>query len=414
MSWGSHRHDWDRFVEDDMVETTFRGVRALVIPHLQRVFNSNWLVQKSLSQTVIYDLLKRSKTWEPAVWAAEDFAHEVKRNPRPYCEPPKFADDWNVFRKDALDYAPNVWWFETLELEDLVKASTWQSSLSRSTAPRKWPEIRERAVAWRERVEAGLARWEQNVLYRDEWHDMKQTWIKDELDAKGELAAIKLLTHINSTIPFTVDDYKADYRGVYFDAYFDPAHPEARQFTTARDDPKAAQVELAEMIADGFKRYRADDPQPDKVERVQRPAGWCSDDYRWEWTLLTEFERRSTWNPKLRCMDYDDRPIRVRVRADVSMAKEGEEIRGRQVREMVDVIDEFGRRRGSKRVDRVEQYVWRWRAVDEYDNRGETEGRDRVLMIAGATGTDPTLQFYMEDAAPPIEQRSADRRYTVD
>lgn len=397
------------FDEGDEVLKTFRGVGKKAVEAAKRFSVQHWRVQKALADGTVYAGLRGDEVWTPVSEVLEALANEVRWNPRAYCSPPDIPDDWDAFRKALLDYAPADWWHATLGLDDLCKDSTWRSALSRSTKVRSFEDIRSRARDWRSRVMQGLDLWEVGVKEWDGWRGMIDFRVKDALDAHGEEAAFAAFRHLRR-FETTSSRWSVNVSKFH---YFDPAIPDGPQFDFFWLDENVLSAEFQELLASGFKHYRDGTPKPPMVKVERQWKEFASEDYRWEWQGMCEVERRGIWDPVTRSFDYQDRILRVRVKAAARHAVEGEvpeveyqrryKKKGRFGREFEDRSDW---------EDEREEFVWRWRAFDpERDNLGGTVGRDFVMRLTGLNLENEDPSAFLKDRRPPIEDVGG---YSVD
>jgi hypothetical protein len=392
------------FMEGEELLRTFRGVGKAAIDAAKPFANEHWRLQKNLSESALYQALRGEKVWDQVADVLGDMFIGVHQNPRPYCSPPDIPDDWDAFRKTLIEYAPNTWWYQTLKLEDLCKPSSWQSWLSGSTPPKVFDDIRARARDWRSRVLQGLDAWEISLKEEFHWRDMIEFRVKDALDAGGREAGWEAFLYLRRL------DRAPNYQGmfpssIYDRRCFDPAQPDREPWSVSPLNPDDVRDEFEAMLSSGFKRYRDPTPQPTKVEKVVAQLEWCSDDYMREWSLPTEIERTSSWDPILRDYQHNDRILRIQVLVPASYAVDGEEIMNRRERK----FDKITRRQSTfedkgQWTYTWEHYVFRWRDYDpEHDTRGGTVGRDVVMKRCGLDLENDDPARYQKPVRPPIE-----------
>lgn len=390
MKYRDRQEEVDWFQDGEELLRTFRGRGKDVLKAARRFASQHWRIQRSLSDSVMYDVLAGKESWSPAVGAVDDLALDVHRNPRAYCEPPELPDDWDRFRTALAGYAPADWWHRVLELEDVLKPSTLRSALSRPDGPRKFDEIKKRAVLWRARVMCDLDTWETTILEQEHRREMFDYRIRDVLEARGRDAAYQEYMRLRAF------DVPLDQREMQ---YFDPAktrEPWVWLFPP-RDDVQG----FEDLLASGFPRYRDATPEADRVETRQELVGWASDDLRYQWELPTEVEIKLTWCPmRRRMIEKGRRWLRLQVLVPSSKyAREGERIETRRFRVRGD---------GTWWYD-FEEFVRRWRSFDlEHDTRGGVDGRDEVMKRVGANFEHDDLNTYLMDKVPTIEDLGRD------
>lgn len=406
MKYRDRQMEVDWFMDGDEILRTFRGVGKKAFAAIKPFAIDHWRLQKTFSTSTFYNALRGEKSWDQIVDSLNDLLLVVKEAPRQYCEPPEIPNDWDAFRKTLLEYAPSPWWFDALKLDDLCKPTSWQSWMSRSTEPRCFQDIYSRAIGWRERVMKGLDAWELAMKEDRYWREILHFRVKDALDQGGEEAAWRAFIHLRGF------EREPGYRGVFSSTVydrrcFDPAEPERAPFKRVEIDESAVRPEFEELLRSGFPQYRDATPQPPRIRRYVTGAEWCSDDYLTEWSVPTEFEVRETWDPILRDFAGTKKVTRIKVRVPEKYAIEGEE------------VEEWRRRKygtrtrsGNSWEDKsrwtyeYERFVWRWRDYDpDEDCRGGSEGRDKVMKIAGLNLEEDDPSRYMKQVRPPIEDR---------
>ncbi|MCU0825879.1 MAG: hypothetical protein MUE52_00365 [Tabrizicola sp.] len=399
------------FDDGDKILKTFRGVGKKAIEAAKQFSREHWRIQKALADGTVYAGLRGDEVWTPVSEVLESLALDVRWNPRAYCSPPDIPDDWDTFRKVLLDYAPADWWHAALGLADLCKDSTWRSALSRSTKVRAFEDIRHRARDWRSRVMQGLDRWEVGVKEHDHWRSMVDFRVKDALDADGEEAAFAAFKHLRQ---FETTHARSKWSSNVSEFhYFDPAFPEGPQFSFFWSNEDVLRAEFQDLLASGFKMYRDGTRKPPTVTVERQWKEFASDDFRWEWQAMCEVERRGTWDSVMRSFDYEDRILRVRVKAAARHALPDEvpeveyqrryKKKGRAGREFEDRNDW---------EDESTEFVWRWRAFDpERDNLGGSVGRDFVMRLTGLNLENDDPVAYLKDRRQPVEDEGG---YSVD
>lgn len=399
----------DTYVGAGELLGTFRGNRKAAVEAATRFTHEHPRIQKKLAPSTIYQALQGEPAWEQTCHALVDLQMHVSANPREYCEPPAIPEDWPAFRKMARDYATSEFWFTALGLDDLVKETTFRSSLSRDTAPRDWFEIRERAVKWRVRVLQALDAWEYRTSARSKAYAAKhlngldQTWVRDALDSFGQDVAREVLTIV-----------RRGNAGDWVEAIhcFDPADPN-RSTMTWGEYSKAPDVaqEFEAMMQAGFPDYVENVPQEREPDVVQGWKEWVTEDCEAEYNALTEFENTYRWDPFLRQLVKHSKPVRKQVWFDPQFADDGEEVHRKWVGSKIEKQEEQfedGSTGGivDVRVDQFVDYVLRWRPVDEYDVTWVDGLRERERR-AGARGEDDMSGF--RRSHPPIERPTPER-----
>lgn len=398
MNYQEAKADVERFMEGDEVLRLFRGSITKAVEAEQKFTLDHPRIQKKVTYETLRAGLKGDEVRVPTFEALVDLHSEISDDPRRYCEPPEIPETFDEFRKVALEYASNVWWYETLALNDLVKPASWQAQLSRAGTPRTWSAIRERAVDWQGRVMDALNVWEHRLREKNT-REMIDTWVKDVLDQDGEIAAQAEFKRLKQ-----YDFIQWSGRNT-----FDPAKPEQAQFIFADMDESDWLPQYQERKEAGWSRYRPNDPQADRVERRLGVANFCSDYFETCWQAECEFERGLSWDSFTRSMSGPERVARIRVKRDVRHAVEGEVIGWDRDRKWVD----------GERVDIHTEYVWRWRDTDELDTRVDAEVRDKAIKLGFAMvdGTSDTPRELLRQIRQPIEQDDLQNPrgpYTID
>jgi hypothetical protein len=395
-SFRERQEETDFFWEQGELLRTYRGVVKKIVPRAQHMTRKHPRLQKEISESTLRKAISGDHVWEPIAQILGELRRDVALDPRPVCEPPQIPESIDDFRKGALDYAPNTWWYSTLGLDDLCKPSSFQTWMSRGE-PKEWPAVRERAVAWRSRVMAALERWERCAREQFDRFEMLDTWVKDVLDTKGEVAALQEFKRLR------------DYESISYRMCFDPAEPERPQFEFRhRKDESEDAAAFKKLVDEGFRFYRPDAPKPETREVVATTQSFVSDDFRWEWYSQVTVEQTLRWDAWSRSMARTDRLLRVRVKVPPSLAVEGETIEQDRCRRWIE--------RKAEWYYEFMPYVWRWRDVDEYDVPGGADARDEAIRRAGldAEGREPVMDGYLLDSAPPIEKIEGGRVYTLE
>lgn len=386
----------DFFWEQDELLRTYRGVVKKIVPRAQHMARKHPRLQKEISESTLRKAISGEHVWEPIAQLLAELRREVARDPRPACEPPEIPETIDAFRKVALDYAPNTWWYRALALDDLCKPSSFQTWMSRGE-PKEWPAVRERAVAWRSRAMSALERWERSAREQFDRFEMLDTWVKDILDMRGEVAALQEFKRLR------------DYEAISYHRCFDPAEPARPQFEFRhRKDESEDAAAFKKLVDAGFPRYRADDPKPETCEVITTFQNFVSDDFRWEWSSQVIVERTLRWDAWTRGMERADRLLKVRVKVPSSLAVDGEAVEQDRRRVWIE--------RKAEWYYEFTPYVWRWRTVDEHDIPGGADARDEAMRRAGldAEGREPVMAGYLLDSIPPIEKIEPGRVYTVE
>lgn len=386
MKYQEAKQDVEQFTDGDEVLRVFRGSITKAVEAGQKFALDHPRIQKKVTYETLRAGLKGETVRVPTFETLVDLHCAIDEEPRAYCEPPAIPETFDEFRKVALEYASNVWWYETLGLADLVKPASWQAQLSREGTPRAWPQVRERAVEWREKALKALDAWEHRLREKKHAREMIDTWVKDVLDNEGEIAARAEFKRLKQ---YDFIEYSGHNS-------FDPAKPDREQFTFTEMEESDWLPEYQERLEAGWSRYRPDDPKPDRVSRRLGVANFCDDYLVTAWAADCEFERHEAWDPFLRCLSGPERVVRIKVKRDARHALEGEEILRDKTKKYVD----------GRRVDEYAEYVWRWRDADELDTCVDAEVRDKAIKLGFAMvdGTVETPRDLLRDVVQPIEQ----------
>ena len=406
----SERQEEVSFYDSDELLRTLRSRKAVLKP-VKNFTSQHWRLQGNLADSTIYQALQGKLSLSWVVESLGDLESYVQEHPREFCTPPEIPDEWSEARVVMGEYASAPWWYETLNISDLTKETTFRSQMSRDTPPRPWFEIRERAVAWRVRVLRGLDAWEyryrvwKNSYLMDFRHALAQSWVKDALDRFGEDVALEVFTIIRR---HGADDYVKTYH------CFDPAQPE-RAFLTWEDytrlgdyDPRP---EFDDMVASGFPDYIENVPQTQEPELRVVDKEWVTDDYV-AYSVDTEFRVTFEWDDLKRQLISNPVPVRKKVWFDPKYAEDGERVHTHRTgfenkRVLVKEPDEDGNFEewGYDRVEKRVEYIERWRAVDEYDTTW-VDAVDAAIMKAGANDENASTP---NSSHPPIEQPTPER-----
>ncbi|NJR42857.1 MAG: hypothetical protein HC767_09545, partial [Akkermansiaceae bacterium] len=94
--------------------------------------------------------------------------------------------------------------------------------------------------------------------------NMHETWVKDVLDTKGEVAALQEFKRLR------------DYESISYRKCFDPAEPERPQFEFRhRKDESEDAAAFKKLVDEGFRFYRPDAPKPETREVVTTTPCIC-------------------------------------------------------------------------------------------------------------------------------------------
>lgn len=386
MKYQEAKAELTRFDEGDDILRVFRGS----VKKAAKAGQKFALDHPRIRHVVHYQTLRAGLKWEdvrmPVFETLVDLHGEVMDNPRPYCEPFAIPEDWKSFAEAARDYASHKWWFDALKLEGLCKPASFQSWLSRDTPPRVWPDIRERAVDWHDRVLRALDSWEWCNFEKTYAQDMMDTWVKDVLDVDGEFAAMQEFKRLKQ-----YDFIEYDGRNT-----FDPAIPEQEQFRYQDMLESDWLPDYRARAEAGWSRYRMNKPQPDRVERWIAAANFCDCYLTTSWKAECEKENHLSWDSRLRSLTGTPRVARIKVKRDARYAVDGETINQDRTRKFIN----------GRRVDVYQHYVWRWRDIDELDTwvTSEVRGKAIALGFAMQNETSETPRELLRQVDEPIEQ----------
>ncbi|WP_299082641.1 hypothetical protein [uncultured Ruegeria sp.] len=398
MNFQDSKAEMTRFYEGDEILRVFRGSITKAAEAGQRFALEHPRIQKTVHYQTLRAGLKGEDIRSPVFEALVDFCGEIDDNPRTFCEPFAIPEDWNSFAAAALEYASHKWWFDALKLDDLCKPASFQSWLSRETSPRAWSEIRERAVDWYNRVMQALDDWELRLFEKAHAYEMMDTWVKDILDADGELAEMREFKRLRQ------------YNFIVYDGRntFDPANPEQAQFIYQEMDESDWLPDFQKRVEAGWSLYRPSKPQPDRVESWSAVANFCDDNLATSWKADCEKEAHLSWGPRLRGMTGTPKVVRIKVKRDARHAVEGEDNCRDRKRTWVN----------GQRVDVFQEYVWRWRDIDVFDNWVTSEVKDKAIALGFAmqAQVSDVPRELLRQVDQPIEEDDPDvpREYTID
>lgn len=381
--------------------------------------HDDWRLQKEVHYATIAKAVAGTPVWDVICSALSDLEYAASENPEAYCMPPEIPDTIEEFRVVLIEYALSPWWFETLSLEDIIKASSFQTAMSRGN-PRTWPEIHARAVKWRQDVLDGFERYHHNRREAQNARSMMHTWLREFCD-KNTDRADRLAEHYRLWL--LADRW-------YETVLFDPGNPTGEAYVLETNSERQeerlreeAREDYDDIVASGFNQYR--DPTPPHGELYEKTSVtecyFMSRSMVTEWLQQYEVQYLIEWDKHLRQYDEASRCItRLRVRRPVKYAEEGEHLDAFECEISLDHPDEKlpegfeekSRRSqgfGDYRVIKVKGrqfFVPRWRPASELDRP-----TDRGLVLRNNRDPDnPTaMPKMLTEIVLGIEQDDEDR-----
>lgn len=360
MKYSQRKEQEDTF-DGHALRQIMRGsvkrIAAAAIPFQE----SDWRLKKEQHYSTVAKAIAGEVSWLVTCATLGDLEVDTYEKPEKYCYPPEIPETIHEFRKVALEYAPNTWWYGALKLGDVIKESSFQSAMSRGN-PKSWPEIHRRAVQWRQACMDGLQRHNRRRLHPDNAALMYDTWLKDFIDANSNEIKKDRQVLLNEALRI----HKLKQR--HFERVgFNPAEPigEAYMFNAVDDWEEAdivenANRELENSIALDFPNYREAEPPHGQSyhQTVKLQDYFMNPGGHKEWLQTYEKLRHNFWDAETRSYREESSKItRLLVRRPVGYAVEGERIGSFPKEIFLDHIKE-------KQPEGYEARDWRWNRVD--------------------------------------------------